>query len=93
MGHTSLEEKFQAFGWGACTVAGNDLAAVVGALDRHPLRPGRPSAIILKTKKGAGVSFMEDQIVWHYRVPSAEDLAHALAELDEQPLHLQEIST
>jgi transketolase len=89
MGHTSIEEKFRAFGWGACTVDGNDVGAVIAALDRHPLRANRPSAIVLRTKKGAGVSFMEDQVLWHYRVPSKEDLQQALQELGETPLHLQ----
>jgi transketolase len=90
MGHTSLEEKFKAFGWGACTVAGNDIAQVLAALDRVPLLPDRPSAIILKTVKGAGVSFMEDKALWHYRVPSADDLSRALAELQARPIHLEE---
>jgi transketolase len=87
MGHTSLEEKFRAFGWGAVTVDGNDMAAVVDALDRFPLSPGRPSAIVLRTEKGAGVSFMRDRALWHYRVPSANDLRGALAELGAEPIH------
>jgi transketolase len=93
MGHASLEEKFRAFGWGACTVDGGDIAAIVDALDRHPLRENRPTAIILRTKKGAGVSFMEDQVLWHYRVPSDDDLRAALQELGETPLHLTESPT
>jgi len=88
MGDTSLEGKFRAFGWGAITVDGNNMAAVVESLDRFPLEDGRPSAIILKTVKGAGVSFMEDQVLWHYRVPSEEDLANALGELGTEPIHL-----
>lgn len=88
MGHTSLEEKFRAFGWGARTVDGNDMRAVVDALGRFPLEAGRPTAIILRTRKGAGVSFMEDQVLWHYRVPSDEDLSGALAELGAEPIHL-----
>ncbi len=88
MGYTCLEEKFKAFGWGACTVPGNDIKAVINALDGFPLRKGRPTAIILKTKKGAGVSFMEDKVLWHYRVPSDDDLDNALNELGERAIHI-----
>jgi len=90
MGHTSLEEKFRAFGWGACSVEGNHLPSVLAALDRFPLENGKPSAVILRTTKGAGVSFMEDQVLWHYRVPSDEDLRNSLRELRAAPLHLCE---
>lgn len=89
MGHTSLEDKFRAFGWGAVTVQGNDIKAVISALDRFPLEKGRPSAVILKTKKGAGVSFMEDEVLWHYRVPSVDDLSNALKELGQKAIHLK----
>ncbi|MBI5210949.1 MAG: transketolase [Elusimicrobia bacterium] len=88
-GHSSLEEKFRSFGWGARTIDGNAMGGILDALDRFPLRPGRPTALILRTVKGAGVSFMEDQVLWHYRVPSAEDLARALEELKAAPLHLE----
>ena len=86
MGWTSLEEKFRAFGWHASTVDGNDMASVVNALDSVPKSSDKPSAVILSTRKGAGVSFMEDQVLWHYRVPSDEDVEAALAELGEEPM-------
>ena len=89
MGNTSLEEKFKAFGWGACSVDGNDIKSILDALGRFPLKKGAPSAIILKTKKGAGISFMEDQVLWHYRVPSEDDLKNALNELGESPIHIK----
>jgi len=87
MGHASLAEKFKAFGWGVRKVNGLDIAAVVGALREFPFEMRRPSAIIAKTVAGAGISFMEDQVLWHYRVPSDEDLKRALAELKEAPIH------
>ena len=89
MGYTCLEEKFKAFGWGACTVSGNDIKTVINALDEFPFRKKRPTAIILKTKKGAGVSFMEDEVLWHYRVPSDDDLGNALYELGAKPIHIK----
>ncbi len=88
MGFTSLEEKFRSFGWAARSVPGNDLQQVVEAMSLFPFGKNQPSVLILKTRKGAGVSFMEDQVLWHYRVPSDEDLMHALAELRAEPLHL-----
>jgi len=87
MGYTSLEEKFRAFGWAAQTVDGLDPAALCPALAAVPFDPEKPSAIIAKTRAGAGVSFMENQVLWHYRVPSDDDLANALAELGSSPIH------
>lgn len=87
-GHTSFEEKFRAFGWAARTIDGNDVEQIAKALAAVPFESGRPTAIIARTVAGAGVSFMEDQLLWHYRVPSADDLERALAELGEAPLHL-----
>lgn len=85
MGHTDLAAKFRAFGWAAETIDGHDMAAIVGALSRVPFEPGRPTAIVAKTRMG--VSFMEGDVVWHYRKPSADELARALAELDAAPIH------
>ncbi len=87
MGHTSLEEKFRSFGWAARTIAGNRMDEIVSALEAFPFERGKPSAIIARTTGGAGVSFMQNQVLWHYRVPSAEEVGKALSELGEQPLH------
>lgn len=85
MGHTSLEEKFRSFGWAAITIDGSDMKAVVAALARFPFEKGRPSAIIARTR--IGVSFMENDVLWHYRVPSEEERVKALAELGAKPLY------
>ncbi|WP_136514972.1 transketolase [Geomonas edaphica] len=87
MGGTSLEEKFTSFGWAARTVEGNTTAAVKMALSEVPFVKGKPSVIVAKTTAGAGVSFMQDQVLWHYRVPSDDDLQRALQELGATPLH------
>lgn len=87
MGHASLEAKFRAFGWAARTIQGNRMDEVIAALNAVPFEPGRPSAIIARTVSGAGVGFMENQVLWHYRVPSAEEVSRALAELGERPVH------
>jgi transketolase len=86
-GFTSLEEKFRAFGWAARTIDGHDFGEIQAALAAVPFAEDRPSAIIAKTIAGAGVSFMQDQVLWHYRVPSDEDLRRATAELGQPALH------
>jgi transketolase len=87
MGHTRLEDKFRAFGWGVQVINGNAVSEIRRALHDFPFEQDRPSAIIAKTKGGAGVSFMEDQVLWHYRVPSQAEVLQALTELGERPIH------
>ncbi|HBE03260.1 MAG: hypothetical protein A2096_15215 [Spirochaetes bacterium GWF1_41_5] len=86
MGDTSLEEKFRSFGWHAVTIRGNDIAAVKTAFEQLPAGNNKPAAVIAKTIPGSGVSFMEKNIEWFYRSPSAEDLKNALAEIGAEPL-------
>ncbi len=86
-GHTSLEEKFHAFGWSARTINGNSMTEIIAALGAVPFTLDRPTAIIARTVGGSGVEFMEDKILWHYRTPSADELERALSELGEIPLH------
>jgi transketolase len=76
-----LAEKWRAFGWDACEVDGHDLDALLAALGREPDGTGRPRAIICHTVKGKGVSFMEDDNNWHYRIPTAEEVEKARVEL------------
>ncbi len=75
-----LKEKFQAFGWATVEVNGHDHEGLRDAL-RTPAKDQRPLAMICHTTKGKGVSFMEDQLLWHYRSPSDQDLQTGLAEL------------
>lgn len=89
MGHASLEEKFRSFGWSARLINGNQISEIMSALHDFPFTVGKPSIIIAKTRSGAGVSFMEDDQVWHYRKPSEEDLRRALVELKAIPIHLE----
>jgi len=76
-----LDLKFAAFGWFVRTVDGHDLDALLRALDT-PGTPGRPNVIIARTIKGRGVSFMEDVGRWHHGVPSDDEYARALHEID-----------
>jgi transketolase len=76
-----LDAKFEAFGWAVSKVDGHDLGALTRALER-PLAEDRPGVVIAATTKGKGVSFMEDAVQWHHRVPTGEEYARALAEID-----------
>lgn len=74
-----LSEKWKAFGWEAVDVDGHDIKALSAAL-QTPHRD-KPLAIVAHTVKGKGVSFMEDDNNWHYRLPTSEEVALAAAEL------------
>jgi len=76
-----LAEKWRAFGWDACEVDGHDMAAVLAAISRRPDGSGRPRVVVAHTVKGKGVSFMEDDNNWHYRIPTADEVRKARAEL------------
>ena len=77
-----LAEKWRAFGWSTREVDGHDMPALVEAFDAVPFARGRPSALVAHSVKGKGVSFMEDDLDWHYRPPDDEQLRRALAELE-----------
>ncbi len=74
--------KWASFGWGVAEAPGHDHAALHGALARLPFEPGRPSVLIAHTTKGKGVSFMENQVAWHYRSPLGDDFETAIRELE-----------
>jgi transketolase len=76
-----LRQKWESFGWSAYEVDGHDLDALVSAVRNVPDQTGKPIAIIAHTVKGKGVSFMEDDNNWHYRIPNAEELRQARMEL------------
>ena len=76
-----LAEKWSAFGWQVMEVDGHDATALLAALERIPREPERPTALIAHTVKGKGVSFMEDDLEWHYRPPTSTDVERALREL------------
>ena len=60
-----LAEKWRAFGWSVQEVDGHDMEALAAVLAAVPFEPERPSAIIARTVKGKGVSFMENDLEWH----------------------------
>lgn len=76
-----LVDKWRAFGWNALEVDGHDMAALERSLRAFPAPDGKPTAIVAHTVKGKGVSFMEDDNNWHYRIPTAEEVVAARKEL------------
>jgi transketolase len=76
-----LADKWRAFGWEALEIDGHDLPQVADAFDRVRLVKGKPQALIARTVKGKGVSFMEGDFSWHGRAANKEQAAAALKEL------------
>ncbi|MGE5370784.1 MAG: transketolase [Solirubrobacterales bacterium] len=73
--------KFVAFNWHTIVIDGHDMLQITAALDEARRTKGRPTAIIARTTKGKGVSFMEDQADWHGKAPSKEQRDQAMTEL------------
>jgi len=88
----SLEDKFQAFGFAVRACDGNDITDLVRTFEQIPFEPGKPSLVLAPTVKGKGVSFIENQIGWHHKVPSAGQLAQGLAELDRAQAELEKVT-
>jgi len=78
-------DKWAAFGWAVREVDGHDHAALHTAFGSVPFAPGKPSCLIAHTTKGKGVGFMENRVLWHYRIPRGAEFDAALAELEAQP--------
>ena len=77
-----LDEKFEAFGFAVQRCNGNDIGELVRTFDAIPFRPGKPSLVLAKTRKGKGVSFMENVAKWHHGVPSDDEFSRAMSELE-----------
>ena len=76
-----LGDKWKAFGWHVLEVDGHDHAALGEALSADLDTGGRPRCIIANTVKGKGVSFMENNVAWHHKLPNADEYAQAMEEL------------
>jgi transketolase len=76
-----LADRARAFGWAVDEVDGHDYGGLLDLFHRLPLEAGKPSFVIARTHKGRGVSFMEDRVEWHHRVPTAAEVDAAIEEL------------
>lgn len=84
IGLESLAGKWKAFGWDVIETDGHDIAQILKALGGREKNPedAQPRAIIAHTVKGKGVSFMENEPLWHYRLPNKEELKIVKTELN-----------
>jgi len=82
---TNLPAKWEAFGWRALEADGHDIESLLKSCALAQETGDRPSVIIAHTVKGKGVSFMENDFMWHTHPLSEEDLRRALLELGEEP--------
>lgn len=77
-----IDKKFEAFGWKVIPVDGHDFDQLEAAFETARATKGQPTCILMKTTKGKGVSYMENQVQWHGAAPNAEQYEQAMAELD-----------
>ncbi len=84
-----IDEKFKAFNWHVIVIDGNDFDEIDKAFRESETVVNQPVAIILKTVKGKGVSYMENQVSWHGKAPNKEEYDIAMEELTA---HLNELT-
>ena len=82
MAHDSQEERWASFGWHVINVPGNDIPALHSAFEEAKATKGKPTVIIANTTKGCGSPLMENKAAWHHRVPTAEEYAIIMADLE-----------
>ena len=85
-----IEQKFRAFGFQTVVIDGHNIESIIRALTIAEMTKGKPTAIICKTIKGKGVSFMENQIDWHGKAPNDEEYKIAIQELKQEAEKIQE---
>ena len=84
-----LDKKFEAFNWNVIHVDGHDYDALVKAFAEAETVKGKPTVLLLKTVKGKGVSFMENNAGWHGKAPNDEQYAQAKAEVEAKLAELE----
>ena len=77
-----IAERFAAFGWATQEIDGHDIGAILDALDSAAVVAGRPKCVVAHTNKGQGISFMQDRVEWHHKVPDREQYERARKELE-----------
>ena len=76
-----LSEKFKAFNWNTLEIDGHNFDEIENAFNQFKMENDKPTVIIAHTIKGKGVSYMEGQLLWHYRTPNEEQMKIAMEEL------------
>ena len=83
-GGYDLKDVFRSFGWRSYEVDGHNVREIIKVFDDDFFKEKRPKVIMAHTIKGKGVSFMENDLEWHYRPPSSNDLKNAIKELNKR---------
>ena len=81
-----LKEKFLSFGLSVKEVDGNSIKDLQKIFKKIPFENNKPNLIIANTTKGSGISFIENEVVWHHKVPNETEFQDALKELEKQKL-------
>jgi len=85
IGLEPFAQKWSSFGWAVKEVDGHNHEALADTLGSVPFSIGKPSCLLAHTVKGKGVSFMENTVLWHYRIARGAEFDAALAELETEP--------
>ena len=85
-----LIDKFTAFGYAVKTANGNSVAELTNVLEQVPFETGKPNLLLTHTIKGRGISFIENSVKWHHRVPTDDEFAQAMLELNQAEAKLLE---
>jgi transketolase len=78
-----MADKWRAARWAVREIDGHDITQIQDVFASLPFEPGKPNCVIAHTVKGKGVSFMENDLLWHYRSPDPDEYAKAMQELGE----------
>ncbi len=89
MNPTPIDKKFEAFGWNVITADAHNLNELLSAIEEAKQVKGKPTVIIMKSVKGKGVSFMENQAGWHGAAPNEEQYNQAIKEIDAKIAELE----
>lgn len=84
-----IDEKFRAFNWNVIVTDAHDIAALDDAVKQAKATKGKPTVVIMKSTKGKGVSFMENQAGWHGSAPNQEQYEQGLSELNAKIAELE----
>ena len=85
-----IDKKFEAFGWNVIVCDAHDFDEMLAAINNAKEFKGKPTVIILKSVKGKGVSFMENNAAWHGNAPNDEQFEQAIAEIDAEIKRIKE---
>ena len=77
-----LQDKIKSFGWNCINIDGHNHEDIKHALIEARQTTGKPTAIVADTVKGKGVSYMENELLWHYRSPNEQEYNQAIKELE-----------